>query len=372
MSNKKSVLKKKVTVNNRTGKNFDIGYRIGEQLVLHTTNLLGLKKQLSDKNAKRAVDYFEKYCPSINEEIKGFMERTGLTPNEFFFYHYSITTPGCSQFASHSLNGETKHPIVMRNYDFDAESEDFCLVHYTNTGANHFIGTSMLLFGIDCGVNEHGLSVSMSACGSPVGPFRKPKVEGLRFWIAIRLILETCSTVQEAKVLLDKLPIGDNVNYLLADKNGDLLLYEIVDGMKEDRAVTKGSPENHLFVTNHPILPFIKKEDPYAKENSINRYKLLEDFAKKNTIVTRDNLFNFFLTPYPNGLCCFYFDDYFGTTKTALLDSADNSIEICWGGRKENGLFKYKVNDTFADEIIEIELTNEPSPRNMFATVALI
>lgn len=53
------------------------------------------------------------------------------------------------------------------------------------------MGTSVLHFGLDDGFNEHGLVVTMSSCGLPIGPLpdmRAPKLKELQFWVVIRAI----------------------------------------------------------------------------------------------------------------------------------------------------------------------------------------
>lgn len=65
------------------------------------------------------------------------------------------------------------------------------LVRTSVTGKYTHMGTSTMSFGRDDDFNEHGLAVTMSACGFPVGavPFlRAPKVKGLHFWAAIRAL----------------------------------------------------------------------------------------------------------------------------------------------------------------------------------------
>ena len=61
-------------------------------------------------------------------------------------------------------------PAAGRNYEFNHEAEDFALIRTNVAGRNTHMGTGVLHFGRDDGFNEHGLAVTMSSCGFPVGP----------------------------------------------------------------------------------------------------------------------------------------------------------------------------------------------------------
>lgn len=41
------------------------------------------------------------------------------------------------------------------------------------------------------------------------------------------------------------------------------------------------------------------------------------------------------MAKYPDGLCCHYFEEFFGTTKSMVISPTDGTIKLCWGGRME-------------------------------------
>lgn len=65
----------------------------------------------------------------------------------------------------------------------------------------------------------------------------------------------------------------------------------------------------------------------------------------------------FLLTPYPEGLSCIYYEDYFGTTKSIVMDIEEKTLELCWGGQEENGWNHYELSQSLTPQQKEIQLT---------------
>ena len=72
------------------------------------------------------------------------------------------------------------------------------------------------------------------------------------------------------------------------------------------------------------------------------------------------------LAPYPNGLCCRFYQDFFGTTKSMILDPMDGIIELCWGGRAENGWHTYRLSDLLPASEEVISISCESAAPDMF------
>ena len=83
----------------------------------------------------------------------------------------------------------------------------------------------MLGIGRDDGINEMGLTVTLSSSGFPVGPLpemRRPAVTGLQFWAVVRTLLENCRDVKEALSMLKDMPVAYNLNLIVLDREGPL------------------------------------------------------------------------------------------------------------------------------------------------------
>ncbi len=133
-------------------------------------------------------------------------------------------------------------PLFGRNYDFfyrlkrRAES---CLT--MPKGGYWSIGNSDVFIGREDGINEAGLAVSMA--------FVAPKEikPGINFALAVRAILDRCSSVAEAIRLLSNARLSTTNNYLLLDKDGDAAAVEA----SPNKIAVRKSEGGILVVTNH-------------------------------------------------------------------------------------------------------------------------
>ncbi len=350
---------------NLSGTSYEIGYSLGKRYAeipplkaLHTQGAQGF----GDELVKEASDLFDHWCPGLTEELHGFADALEVLPERIFYYSMTYLLPRCSQVALlPSITAEGK-PLVGRNYEFSHEAEDFCLVKTVVKGKYAHLGTTVLSFGRDDGLNEHGLSVTQSSCGFPVGaqPYmRAPKLKGLMFWAVIRGLLENCKDVGEALAYLDGMPIAYNLNLLLADKAGNAALFETLDGRSAFKRIGADTGEQLLFATNHAVLPELIPHEPEIMIHSAKRYEYIKEKLADKTGITHDNLKEMLLARYPDGLCCHYFEEYLGTTKSMIISPADGTIELCWGGRRENGWETYEVGKPLQNTSRNIEISLE-------------
>ncbi len=150
---------------------------------------------------------FERYCPGLNEEIQGLADGLGVPPAHVVYYSQTyLRQSHCSHMAVLPGLSASGHVLVGRSYEFDDTMDDLQLCTTHVTGQYAHVGFSSLLLGRLDGLNEHGLAVTMSAGGLPVGTapgLRPPIQDGLQFWALIRTVLETCRTVDEALDLIE-------------------------------------------------------------------------------------------------------------------------------------------------------------------------
>lgn len=358
-----------ITMQTRTlelkGTSYEIGYQLGKMTgeipplkSIHTGGMEGFGAE----QVKEAAAMFDRWCPGITEELAGFADALNVPAEQVFYYGMTYLLPRCSQIAvlpGASANGK---PLLARNYEFSHEAEDFCLVRTSVEGKYIHMGTSAVQFGRDDGFNEHGLAVTMSSCGFPVGPMpymRAPKIKGLQFWAVIRALMENCRDVQEALDYLDGMPIAYNINLMLLDKVGNAALVETLDGRYEVRRLDGQSSEQIIWATNHAVLPGLAVLEPQALIHSARRYDYISEQLTGAESITREQLKRMLLANYPDGLCCHFFEEFFGTTKSMVISPEDGTIELCWGGRPENGWNTYDISKPLNGTGGIIQLTPE-------------
>ncbi|MEA4919400.1 MAG: C45 family peptidase [Clostridiaceae bacterium] len=355
------------------GTSYEIGYQFGEMIdkiptlrAMHTAG----KEGFGQEQAEEAARLFDRWCPGLTQELCGFADALKIKAEQVFFYSMTYLQPRCSQIGMlPSLTREGK-PLLSRSYEFSHEAEDFCLVKASVAGKYTHMGTSVLNFGRDDGFNEHGLAVTMSSCGFPVGALsymRAPKITGLQFWVVIRALLENCRDVKEALEYLKGMPIAYNLNMILMDKEGEAALVETLDGLMAVKHIGPDSGAQMLYATNHAVLPELKNIEPKVMAHSLRRYEYIKEQLEGRRDITKDQLKEMLLSKYPNGLCCHYFEEYFGTTKSMVISPADGTIDICWGGRKENGWHTYDISKPLVSGMKAVQINLEKADPGTYA-----
>lgn len=345
------------------GSNYEIGAALGKKMASRAS----LKKlqaagfqELNNTEVKKAAALFDRWCPGLNDELQGFAEVLDVPLAQVVYYGMTYLRPNCSQIAVLRSMTKSGRPMLARNYEFSHEAEDFTLVKTSVTGKYTHLCTSVLQFGRDDGFNECGLAVTVTSCGFPVGPLqymRKPKVVGLQFWAVIRSLLENCQDVNEALAFMADMPIAYNLNLMLMDKAGNAALIETMDGQRATKQIGAGGHEAYLCTTNHPVLPEMISYEPRAMQHSLQRYNWIRQKLDGANNITSEDLKEMLLSKYPEGLCCHFFNEFFGTTKSMVIDPACGTLELCWGGRRDNGWYQYNIQEPLNPEEKEIEIS---------------
>ncbi|ACL21997.1 peptidase C45 acyl-coenzyme A:6-aminopenicillanic acid acyl-transferase [Desulfitobacterium hafniense DCB-2] len=356
-----------------TGTNYEIGYQLGKLTAaippLRAAHTAGMEN-FGPKQAEEAAKLFDRWCPGLTDELRGFADALAVKPEGVFFYGMTYLLPRCSHIALlPGLTAERK-PLLARNYEFSHEAEDFCLTKTSVTGKYTHMGTSVLHFGRDDGFNEHGLAITISSCGFPVGALptmRAPKLKGLQFWAVIRALLENCKDVSESLEYLEGMPIAYNLNMILMDKAGNAALFETLDGLSAVKRIGPDPAEQMLYVTNHPVLPELKSMEPQVMAHSARRYDYIQEQLAGRDRITKEQLKKMLLAKYPDGLCCHYFEEFFGTTKSMVISPADGRIDLCWGGRAENGWHIYDITQHLENQTKAIQINMEKALPETYA-----
>lgn len=357
-----------------SGTNYEIGYELGK-LIANMPEIIegqiNKSNVVSKKEEKEMSELFDKYCPGLNEELQGFADAIQVNCNQILYYTMTYLKPGCSQVALAPELTENGHVLFARNFDFSHNMEDFVLCKTKVNGKYAHIGTTVMQFGRGEGMNECGLGVSQSSCGIPVGNLvglRKPAIVGLQFWAVIRYLLENCKDVDEALEYIEDMPIAYNINLLLADKSGNIALVETLDGKKGVNRISglENKREHFLHSTNHIHIDELHKLEPQSMKNSIHRYKLIKEYINNSKKIGEKELMSLLSSKYPNGLSCNYYDDFFGTLKSIVMDLSIGKFNILWGGLENNKWESYYLKDDIKSTTQLVNINIEKVPSDFF------
>ncbi|EPY7710800.1 C45 family autoproteolytic acyltransferase/hydrolase [Bacillus cereus group sp. MYBK71-2] len=345
------------------GSHYEIGKQQGEFVEQHPfliPQFIEQENLISHNHWTESRNILNQYCSGINEEIEGFCEVLKIPTKNMMYYYQTLLKAGCSHCVVLPKKTDSKHTYVLRNYDLSPKIDDmrFCSTHVK--GAYAHSGFSTQYFGRTEGVNEHGLSVTFSACGQPVGNIeglRKPVVSGLQCFAVIRLLLEKCKNVQEAKSLIEEIPIASNINLIVADPL-DAARIEIFDGYKSITSIDEES-QDFIVSTNHAISLPIQKLSNRRLEQSTNRYHTLYEYLNRNELVSLESLKGLVEKEYPTGLTVHNYEEWFGTLHSVLFDLHNRTMNICFGSPLLNDWYSLKVGGSMPFSEVNVNFKNK-------------
>lgn len=335
------------------------GYEAGKQLAevinqdpnskrFHSSAKLDLKKVgFADFNSLQ--DNCEECCPGITEEIQGFADGLGTSPDRVPFWNwtYSPSLGGnCSQLAVLSSVTEERHIYAGRSYEWNHKEEDLKLFTTRVKGKASHIGFSCLLFGRHDGLNEHGLLVSMTGGGIFGVPF---KHRGPMFWLVIRSLLDWCTSVNNALERLESIPMAGYFSLMLVDKQDNAAIVEFADGQMSVQRITSDDPEPYVFSVNH------YRQQKTRKFNKLNcgiithsqiRESLITKWYEANAQrISKQDIQGLFATEHPAGLCNHFYNDGFGTLWSMIFDVTQKSVDVCFSAPTHNEYRSFGLND---------------------------
>jgi len=154
------------------------------------------------------------------------------------------------------------------------------------------VGGQELLYPYIDAINEKGLYVSLFhdpwGVGDEAGAASGEAANGVSMIQAVGMLLETCSTVEEAKLKILNNRIGIMVmcsHMIIADASGDATIYEI-DKHSQMYVFADREANEPLFITNHPVTKFpnpttYPEFDEEAEHNTFTRQLILRDAYAK-------------------------------------------------------------------------------------------
>jgi hypothetical protein len=293
------------------GSNREIGRALGNL----AKNAYGIKlvRYAAPVYAEAHRLYLKKNYPILLDRAAGVAEAYGVAPADNTCVTselpYDIAPFSCSGLFVPPACSENGHIIYGHNVDFyiatlremlgmkavpgerKMYSRTFVMELYPDEGYSSLvIGSLDLMNGFQSGINSEGLLVAMLADNDSAKSLEtNPDGDdsgGLSMLQLNRLVLDTCATIEEAKIVIlnNKLAIGFEPGHvLIGDRYGKCFIYEVsakdlsarfVDGSGKPMIIT-----NHA-VHKHPDVDKFPSFDPKATYNSFYRYLVLYKFLQ--------------------------------------------------------------------------------------------
>jgi predicted choloylglycine hydrolase len=205
-----------------------------------------------------------------------------------------------------------KEPVMVRNYDYNPMSFD-ALVLRTRWQGRSVMGTSDGLWGLVDGVNDKGLSISLTFGG------RRVVGEGFGVPLILRYVLQTCDTAEQAGEVLARVPTHMSYNVTVLDAKREYLTVMMAPyrpAIVTHAAVATNHQENVEWISHARFTATVERE-----RFLLQRMRLHRD--------TQEKFISAFLRP---PLYSTAFAHGFGTLYTAVYRPRKREMELRWPG----------------------------------------
>lgn len=224
--------------------------------------------------------FYQKYFPQILEEIHGIAQGNQCSETDLeavlFGMYCIMPSTHCSCMALRNEHGVW----FGRNSDFLTCIEKLYMntIYRFSDDRYDFTGNTTAFVEMEDGVNEHGLTIGLTSV------YPKAIYPGLNAGMLLRLMLETCKTIDDAIQLLKHVEIASSQTFTLMDASGDIACIECCnDAMHIDRPqgeVAAVCATNRFHSEEMRAYRIDIEDDWFAKERyETMRVKLTEDVA---------------------------------------------------------------------------------------------
>lgn len=215
--------------------------------------------------------------------------------------------PGCSQLVA---SGQSR--ALLRNYDYDpALFEGVSLS--SQWAGRRVIGTSDCLWGLLDGMNDGGLAISLTFGGLP------GTGDGFAIPLVVRYLLEMCDTVDQARRIVDVLPVAASYNLTVTDRVGAAVTAFVAPGRAPEYFDMPLATNHRGLVPDRPELA--------RRFRSVERQNVLRTLDREGR--SADAAAATFLSP---ALRSTDFEGGFGTLYTADYRPDDGQVIYRWPG----------------------------------------
>jgi predicted choloylglycine hydrolase len=369
------------------GTSYQVGRQQGEELKnvpqrsSFLTPPLPFLDAYSRREAQRALDYVERYCPGLREEIQGAADSFGVPVEEIAFLGgrnkengsssipVSNPEPGtrqrrggnnCTQLAVLPSVTQDGHLYAAQNTDFSPGDLDLRLCTTRVQGKPAHIGFSDMIFGRSVGMNEHGLCVTTS-WGAPM---MWPPCEGLPYFAVVRALLDRCKEVDEALQTLANIPVAWCTNVIVSDRSGVAALIEVGGQDRAVRRIGKESSEQFVCATNHFTFPELHAYSAKRRCESVTRRQTIEARLENGIPqVDREMIRSLLSETFPQGVCLHHYAAGLGTLWSTIFDVTGITLEVCFGApsSERNPWHSFGLQDPIGVVEYQAHLPDQPA-----------
>lgn len=222
-----------------------------------------------------------------------------------------------------------KEPLLVRNYDYDANAFDAILFKSRWQGRG-VIGTTDGLFGLVDGMNDAGLAVSLTFGG------RQEAGDGFGVPLILRYVLQTCTTAEEAGAALARVPCHMSYNVTVLDARRRFLTAYLAPDRPAvlSHAAVATNHQERVEWSSHARMTATVERERYL----LHRLTLHPD--------TQEKFVHAFLNPPIYSMA---WSRGFGTLYTASYRPRLGEVDVMWPGRTWRKSF-----DDFSENRMEI------------------
>ena len=333
----------------------EIGEQQGRLYKANGMKLLD-KVEIDPTLYKNQLRVYGKHYPEILEELNGIAEAGNYDKDKLIFFAVASEISFYRNlFGSHkqcTIFGykDEKCLYVGRNYDWLPACDNvFEAYKVINPERNSFIAVTDMgilspetakpeycFYNVDDAINDKGLFIGLTFAHAAQWSY------GISTMLITKLIAETCGTVDQALNVFQRVPLCCPKNFLIADKNGDMVVVEHTS--KKFRVVYP--KDNVLIQTNHYVDPELAREDIIFEQNpttnSFIRY--YETLQRINLERARFNLNSIIKILGSPGRTYTYQDNpNVKTIWTLALDMSNRKYRIYWDVTKNRKVKNFKV-----------------------------
>lgn len=268
--------------------------------------------EVNRPSLKQCREAMQSYMPefvSLWEHLIALASADELDSRLLSFYCPAPYLAGCSQGVWTRYT-----PILVRNYDY---SPEYCegRILKTRWHGPAVIASSDCLWGVLDGMNEHGLSISLSFGG------QETMTEGFGIPIILRYVLEFCKTADEAVQVLCRVPAHMAYNVTALDAYSQVRTVELAP-FAAPRITYKPFAVNHqgdYDISNYAMFSRSYERQQFLISKLYDPLTSIESFA---------NAFEYsplFASNYAQG---------FGTLYTAIYNPLLRAMEYRWPNKR--------------------------------------
>ncbi|SEW18803.1 Predicted choloylglycine hydrolase [Cognatiyoonia koreensis] len=269
----------------------------------------------------------KKHMPEISGLYEDLCELVGGGDKEarfLSFYCPPRYLAGCSQAI---WPGD--EPLLVRNYDYDKDAFDAVILK-TKWNGRGVIGTTDGLFGLVDGMNDAGLSASLTFGG------RREVGTGFGVPLILRYILQTCTTTEEAGKVLRRVPSHMSYNVTVLDAKRHFLTAYL-------------TPDRPTVLTHAAVATNHQERVEWASHAKFTATVERERYLLQRLTLhpeTQEKFIGAFLRP---PLYSTAFSSGFGTLYTAAYRPKDGVLDVHWPDRKWTKGF-----DNFSEDSVRV------------------